>query len=130
MNCHEIEIKGRTEKFKLTAEACIILESKVNKKLIDYIKEESVTMCVNLLQYMKRFENSNYSQIDATNLCDELINLGWTYPKIITDIIYETLVISGFLEKLEWEKMKKDAEVAKEILEKKKTQVLQNISEN
>ncbi len=130
MNYYEIEINGRIEKFKLTAEACILLEKKVNKKLTDYIYEESVTMCVDLLQYMKRFENSNYSQLESLKLCDELISLGWTYPKIITDIIYETLVVSGFLEKSEWEKMKEESKKAKEILEAQKEKVLQNISEN
>ncbi len=130
MNYYEIEINQKQEKFKLNTESCIQLEKKTGKKLIDYVREESVTMCVDLLQYMKRFENPDYSQVDALHLCDELINSGWTYPKIITDIIYETLVVSGFLEKLEWEKTKHEAAKAKELLEKQKAKVLQNISEN
>ena len=130
MNCYEIELNGKCEKFKLTAEACILLEKKIGKKLVDYVQEESVTMCIDLLQYMKRFENPNYSQSEALLVCDELINSGWTYPKIITDIVYETLVISGFLEKQEWEKMKQEAEKAKAMLDKQKAKVLQSISEN
>ena len=62
---------------------------------------------ITILRYLNKWENKQYSFKNAQDLYDELIDSGMSMKSILLDIIYEALVVSGFLEKEEWEEMKK-----------------------
>ena len=97
------------------------LEDKFKKPVVDYLQEESMTMIITMLRYMLMWNEPNIGIQKASEIYDMLIENGWTYKKIIQDIIYETLVVSGFLEKSQWEEMKKEtAEAVKKLNEMKK----------
>jgi len=132
MNKITIELKdkdGNTKEvsFRLNSEACIEIEDTKKMPLLDYIQNESVTMIVDMLYYMRKFETTIFSKNDAKRLYDELIDNGWTYKRIIADIIYEGLVASGFLEKEEWENIKKQAELMKAKIQEKTQDTLENL---
>lgn len=121
MNYNEIELtfnKGleneetKIIRLRLTCEHCCSLEEKTKKGLIEYLQEENMTMVVTMLRYMRAWELPQFSTKDAQNLYDTLIENGYTYKKIVQDVIYETLVVSGFLERAEWERIKKVNEEA------------------
>jgi len=94
-------------KLRLTSSDAMEIENIKKKKITEYLQEESMTMVITLLRYLLKWENKNYSLTNAQQLYDELIDSGLSMKKILTDIIYEALVVSGFLEKSEWEEMKK-----------------------
>ena len=114
-------------KFRLESGPSRTLEKETGKSIIEYVQDESMTMVLTMLRYMRVFEDKTITTNAIEELYDELIDSGWTYKRIIQDIIYETLVISGFLEESEWEEMKKEAEELKKILKEKQRAALQNI---
>ena len=108
-------------KFRLTSSNAMALEDKFKKPVVEYLQEESMTMIITMLRYMLMWNEPNIGIQKASEIYDMLIENGWTYKKIIQDIIYETLVVSGFLEKSQWEEMKKEtAEAVKKLNEMKK----------
>lgn len=127
MDSLKIELNGKVICFRLTGKADMELEEKVKMSVIDYIQNETATMCITLLQYMRMFENEKVTLEESQNLFDEFINAGWTIKRIIQDIIYETLVVSGFLEKKEWEEIKNKTKQIQEKMLKKSIEVLENI---
>lgn len=94
-------------RLRLTSSNGIEIENIKKMSVTSYLQQESIEMIVTLLRYLIKWEDKNFSFNQAQQLYDELIDSGLTMKKILTDIIYETLVVSGFLEKEEWEEMKK-----------------------
>ena len=101
---------GKELKLRLTSGECIEIENATKKSILEYVQEESMTMMCTLLRYMVKeidgVEQKNFSLKNATALFDELIDSGLTLKQILMDVIYETLVVSGFLEEEEWAEMK------------------------
>lgn len=123
---YEINLNGEKIGFKYRSIDCISIEKEVKMPILQYVQNENITMCINLLLYARKFENENFSEKDACELYDKLIEAGWTYKKIIQDIIYETLVVSGFLTKEEWEEAKKETEKLREKMKKKMLDTIAN----
>ena len=86
---------------------------------MDLIQDYSMTTIVLLLQYLRRGELPQFSMDDAHNLYDKLIDNGYTLETILFDVIYEAMVVSGFLAKDDLESIKTQKEEAKK--EAKKT---------
>jgi len=107
---HTYTFNGKELKLRLTSGECIEIENATKKSILEYVQEESMTMMCTLLRYMVKEingeEQKNFSLKNATTLFDELVDSGLTLKQILMDVIYETLVTSGFLEKEEWEEMK------------------------
>jgi len=107
MKYYEIELEGETIKFRLTSNDCMVIEKTTGMSVLEYIQRMSVTTIVNLLKYMVRSSVPNYSEKDAMELYNKLIDNGYTISTIIEDIIMEALVVSGFMTSEELNKMKK-----------------------
>ena len=108
MKYYEFELEGETIKLRLTSNDCIEIEKKTGNKLLDYIQDYSMQTIITLLMYMRRSSVPNFSQKDACDLYDKLINSEeyGTMESIIYNIILEGLVVSGFLKKEELELIK------------------------
>lgn len=107
-------------RFRLPSKECIELEKECGQPLMDYMDEGSMTMVIKLLKYMRKWEEPNINDNEAEKLYDLLIENGYTMKKIVNDIICETLVICGFLERADWEQMKKlKEEATKRLLQVK-----------
>lgn len=114
---------GKELKLRLTSGECIEIETSTRKSILAYIQEESMTMMCTLLKYMVKEVNGesvqNFSFKNAQALFDEMIDSGMTLKQILMDVIYETLVVSGFLEKEDWEEMKAaQAQASKKVTKK------------
>lgn len=119
MKFYELELNGETLKFRLTSNDCMTIEKQTGKSFADYISEMSMTTVVTLLRYMRRSDVNNFNQEDASDLYDKLIDNGYTLETIISDIIMETLVISGFMKKADLEAIKGvKEEMKKETMKK------------
>ena len=107
MKFYEIELNGRTVKFRLTTGDSMVIEKKTGKSILDFIGEiGSITNITMMLMYMVRSSEPTFSEKDAGALLDELIDAGYTLSTIISDIILEGLQISGFMSAEELQAMK------------------------
>ena len=100
---------GEEKELRLRLQSKDAMEIEEAKKMSinQFIQNESMSMMVTMLRYLRRWEDKNFSLGQAQLLFDELIDSGMTMKQILTDVIYEALVVSGFLAKDEWEEMKK-----------------------
>ena len=108
MKYFEFELDGETIKLRLTSNDCVEIEKKTGTKLLDYIQDYSMQTILTLLMYMRRSSVPNFSMKDAGELYDKLIDSAeyQTMEKILYDVIFEGLVVSGFLKKEELESLK------------------------
>ena len=112
MKYYEIDLNGETIKFRLTTADAVTLESKTNTKMMDLVMDYSHTTIATMIRYLRRSELDNFSDKDAYALIDKLIDNGYTIERIVYDIIFEALVVSGFLTKEQLEEVKKELKTA------------------
>lgn len=114
MKFYEIDLNGETIKFRLTTADAVTLESKTNTKMMDLVMDYSHTTIATMIRYLRRSEIDNFSDKDAYALIDKLIDNGYTIERIVYDIIFEALVVSGFLTKEQLEEVKRELKTAQE----------------
>lgn len=116
----QIEDGKQTYKLRLTSSNAIALETKMGgKSILDIMGNCSVTTIVKILEYMCKDSNNNFGHKEASSLYDQLVDNGYTLEKILTDVIYECLVHSGFLTKEELVEMMETKEQAQEKMKSK-----------
>ena len=99
MKYHTIDFNGKEINFRLKSEDAVKLEEKTGVKLLDYIQDYSMKTIINLIRYMRKGEDSNFSEKDALILFDELADNDWALEDIMKNIIYPTCQVSGLLTK-------------------------------
>lgn len=109
-------------KLRLTSADAMEIENIKKMPITQFLQEESMGMIITMLRYLRKWEDKNFSLGQAEMLYDELIDSGLSMRYILINVIYESLVDSGFLEKSEWEEMKKGIE---KIHEKAKNIILE-----
>ena len=119
----------RTEKEKIelrmTTTNAKTLESKTGKSIFDLVQDMSVTNISKMLMYLLKGKKENISEKEADTLTDKLVDNGYTFEKIMMEIIFEALVVSGFLSKEQLEEAKTLKEEVKENNKKKVIEDLQ-----
>ena len=125
MKYFEFELAGETIKLRLTTENSQAIEKKTGKGLFDLVQEVNIANIVTLLMYLRRGETPNFSEKETFALCDKLIDNDYTYEKIMMEVIFEALVVSGFLTKEQLEEAKTLKEEVKENNKKKVIEELQ-----
>lgn len=118
MKYYEFELDGETIKLRLRASDSVAIEKKTGTKLLDLLQDYSLSTITLLLQYLRRGEVPNFSQDNAYELYDRLIDNGYTLETILFDVIYEAMVVSGFLAKEDLESIKVQKEEAKKETKK------------
>ena len=94
-------------KLRLTSADAMEIENMKKMSITSFLQDESMAMVITMLRYLRKSDDKNFSLTQAQLLYDELIDSGLSMKKILIDVIYEALVVSGFLEKDEWEEVKK-----------------------
>ena len=117
MRSYELELNGETLNLRLASADCVEIEKKTGKRLLDLIQDYSITTIIMFLKYMLKANKPNISDKDAYAIYDQLIDNGYTLKAILTDVIYEGLVVSGFLAKEELEEMKKQMATPKNTMD-------------
>ena len=113
MKYYELELNGRTVKFRLTSNDCMTIEKSSGKTITEFFGNLSMTTVITLLRYMVRSSQNNFDMEDASKLYDELIDAGYTLETIISDVIMEALIVSGFMKKEDQVKVEKIKEEVK-----------------
>ena len=114
MRNHTIELNGQDVEFRLTSEDMIRIEEKNHTKILDYIQDYSITTIVNLLYYMRKGVDKNYSKDEAIKLFDELADNDWALEDIMKNIIFPTCQVSGLLTRSDLVKIQEKMEDQKE----------------
>jgi hypothetical protein len=105
-------------KLRLSSGDAMEIENIKKKSIIEFLQEESMSMMITMLRYLRKSDDKNFSLGQAQSLYDELIDSGLSMKRILIDVIYEALVVSGFLEKSEWEEVKNSIQRANNNVKK------------
>jgi hypothetical protein len=124
MKYFELELEGKTIELRMTTANAKSLESKTGKSIFDLVQDMSVTNISKMLMYLLKGKKDNVCEKEADELVDKLVDNGYTYEKIMMEIIFEALVVSGFLSKEQLEEAKT---LKEEVKEKNKKKVIEDL---
>lgn len=124
MRYFTFELNDKEINMRLNSSDCEKIEKQYNCTLIDYVQQGSVTSLVTLLQYMRAGAGETFTRNMAYGFYDELVDNGYTIEKILTEIIYEALVVSGVLSKEDLEDIKNEKEKIKNMTDEEKMELL------
>lgn len=109
---------------RLNSSACEQIEKTYNCTLLDFVQQGSVTSIITLLQHMRAGADRNFTKNMAYAFYDDLVDNGYTIEKILMNIIYETLVVSGVISKEDLEKIKGEQEKINNMTEEEKRELI------
>jgi transcriptional regulator CtsR len=125
MKFYELELENETIELRMTTTNAKILESKTGKSIFDLVSDMSVTNISKMLMYLLKGKKENVNEKEADELVDKLVDAGYTFERIMMEVIFEALVVSGFLSKEQLEEAKTMKEEVKEQNKKKAMEELQ-----
>lgn len=125
MKYFELELENETIELRMTTTNAKTLESKTGKSIFDLVSDMSVTNISKMLMYLLKGKKDNVNEKEADELVDKLVDVGYTFEKIMMEVIFEALVVSGFLSKEQLEEAKTLKEEVKENNKKKAMEELQ-----
>jgi cysteinyl-tRNA synthetase len=124
MKYFELELDGETIELRMTTTNAKTLESKTGKSIFDLVQDMSVTNISKMLLYLLKGKKDNVCEKEADELVDKLVDNGYTYERIMMEVIFEALVVSGFLSKEQLEEAKT---LKEEVKEKNKKKVIEDL---
>ena len=110
---------------RLNSSDCEKIEKTYNCTLLDYVQQGSVTSLVTLLQHMRAGAGEIFTRNMAYSFYDELVDNGYTIEKILMEIIYETLVVSGVISKEDLEVIKNEKEKINNMTDEEKRMLVE-----
>jgi len=125
MKFFEFELNGETIELRMTTTNAKTLESKTGKSIFDLVHDMSVTNISKILMYLLKGKKDNTNEKEADELVDKLVDNGYTYERIMMEVIFEALVVSGFLSKEQLEEAKTLEEEVKKSNKRKIIEDLQ-----
>jgi hypothetical protein len=124
MKFYELELDGETIELRMTTSNAKQLESKTGKSIFDLVQDMSVTNISKMLMYLLKGKKENTNEKEADELVDKLVDNEYTYEKIMMEVIFEALVVSGFLSK---EQLEETKTLKEEVKENNKKKVLEDL---
>lgn len=125
MKFYELELENETIELRMTTTNAKTLENKTGKSIFDLVSDMSVTNISKMLMYLLKGKKDNVCEKDADEITDKLVDAGYTFEKIMMEVIFEALVVSGFLSKEQLEEAKTMKKEAQENNKKKAMEELQ-----
>ena len=124
MKYFTFDLNGNEINMRLNSSSCEQIEKTHNCTLIDYVKKGSVTSIITLLQHMRAGADAKFTKNMAYGFYDELVDAGYTIERIIMEIIYETLVISGVISQEDLDKIKEERNKINEMTDEEKIEMI------
>ena len=109
---------------RLTSSSCEQIERQYNCTLLDYVQQGSITSLVTLLQHMRAGTGESFTRNMANGFYDELVDAGYTIEKILTDVIYEVLVVSGIISREDLNSIKEEKEKIRNMTDEEKEKMV------
>lgn len=124
MKYYTFNLNDKEINMRLNSSDCEKIEKQYSCTLLDYVQQGSVTSLVTLLQYMRNGAGEVFTRNMAYGFYDELVDNGYTIEKILMDIIYETLVVSGIISEEDLKNIKAEREKIKDMTEEEKMELI------
>lgn len=124
MKYYTFNLNDKEINMRLNSMDCEKIEKQYNCTLLDFVQQGSVTSLITLLQYMRNGAGETFTKNMAYSFYDELIDNGFTIEKILMDIIYETLVVSGVISQEDLKNIKEEREKMKGMTEEEKGELI------
>ena len=124
MRYFTFNLKDKEINMRLNSSDCEKIEKQYNCTLIDYVQQGSVTSLITLLQHMRMGAGENFTRNMAYGFYDELIDAEYTIERILMEIIYPTLVVSGVLSKEDFNDIKEDRNKIKNMTDEEKMELI------
>ena len=124
LNYKDNEGNEKEVALRLISSDCEKIEKQYNCTLLDYVQQGSITSIVTLLQHMRAGSGENFTRNMAYGFYDELVDSGYTIEKILMDIIYETLVVSGVISQEDLDEIKTEREKVKNMTDEEKAEMV------
>lgn len=109
---------------RLNSSSCEQIEKTYNCRLLDFVQQGSVTSLITLLQHMRIGAGENFTRNMANGFYDELVDNQYTIEKILMEIIYPTLVVSGVLSQEDFDSIKEEREKIKNMTDEEKEELI------
>ena len=124
MKYYTFNLNDKEINMRLNSMDCEKIEKQYNCTLLDFVQQGSVTSLITLLQYMRNGAGEAFTKNMAYSFYDELVDNGFTIEKILMDIIYETLVVSGVISQEDLKNIKEEREKIKGMTEEEKRELI------
>lgn len=124
MKYYTFNLNDKEINMRLNSMDCEKIEKQYNCTLLDFVQQGSVTSLITLLQYMRNGAGETFTKNMAYNFYDELIDNGYTIEKILMNIIYETLVVSGVISQEDLDNIKNEREKVKNMTDEEKKELI------
>jgi len=124
MRYFTFDLNGNEINMRLNSSACEQIEKTYNCTLLDYVQQGSVTSIITLLQHMRAGAEKNFTKNMAYGFYDELVDAGYTIERIVMEIIYETLVVSGVISQEDLDNIKEERNKIKEMTDEEKVEMI------
>ena len=124
MRYFTLNLNGEEINMRLNSSSCEQIEKTYNCTLLDFVQQGSVTSIITLLQHMRTGAEKNFTKNMAYSFYDELVDAGYTIEKILMEIIYETLVVSGVISQEDLDNIKEERNKIKEMTDEEKEEMI------
>ena len=124
MRYFTFDLNGNEINMRLNSSSCEQIEKTYNCTLIDYVQQGSVTSIITLLQHMRAGADAKFTKNMAYGFYDDLVDAEYTIEKILMEIIYPTLVISGVLSQEDFDSIKEDLNKIKDMTDEEKEEMI------
>lgn len=124
LNYKDNEGNEKEVALRLISSDCEKIEKAYNCTLLDYVQQGSVTSIVTLLQHMRAGAGQNFTRNMAYSFYDELVDNGYTIERILMEVIYETLVVSGVISEADLNEIKTEREKVKNMTDEEKAEMV------
>lgn len=124
MKYFELPLDGETIELRMTTTNAKALENKTGRSIFDLVSDMSVTNISKMLMYLMKGKKENVNEKETDELVDKLIDNGYTYERIMMEIIFEALVVSGFLSQ---EQLEEATTLKEEVKKSNKKKVMEDL---
>lgn len=124
MKYYTFNLNDKEINMRLNSMDCEKIEKQYNCTLLDFVQQGSVTSLITLLQYMRNGTGETFTKNMAYSFYDELVDNGFTIERILMDIIYETLVVSGIISQEDLKNIKEEREKIKGMTDEEKRELI------
>jgi hypothetical protein len=113
MRYFELDLNGENLQFRLTSAHALDIERSKKVKLLDLMQDYAMESIITLLTYLRKSSVPTFNEKQALVLYDTLVDNGYTLERVLDEIIFEALVVSGFLSEQDLTEMRAEREQLK-----------------
>ena len=120
LNYKDSEGNEKEVALRLTSIDCENIEKQYNCSLLEYVQQGSITSIINMLYYMRKGAEGNFTKNMAYSFYDELVDSGYTVMDILDKVVWEGLVVSGVMSREDLDNIRAEREKVENMTEEER----------